>query len=148
MQGLCAHCGSETTGFCKGCAGVRSDTKEEVKTRYCGKECQTAGRKEHKDLCREIQAVKRLYRAANLLQTIFDTVMKYYAFVWDLKEAKKEGDKIKLYTNPISSPIFFYELPKFSNLTEEDEKAILSFNSCQQSVALMCVLFNRLLSGM
>ena len=147
LGNTCAQCGAGATLFCRGCSGIRPDTNEEVRIWYCGKVCQTAGWNGHKDLCREIQAVKRLYRAARLLQSIFFATTREYTFGYDLQEVKKEDDKIKLYTKQIPSPFFFHKLPDLSSLSQENQRAVLSFLTCQQSVALICRLFPRVLSG-
>ena len=143
----CAQCGANATLLCKGCSGIRPDTNEEVRIWYCGRKCQTAGWKEHKASCQEVQAVKLLHRACKLLQSIFYSTIREYTFGYSLEQVKKEDDKIHLYGGQMLHPYYFFKLPDLPILTSEDQKVVLSFLTCQQSVALVCKLYPRVLSG-
>ena len=151
-SGQCAHCDSPAKTWCGRCQEGLDSNLSAYKSYYCSIECQAANFEAHKLLCRLANARKELKRGAELAQDI------YYAFrqiAFDIEPTtiKVVNGKLHFFTvsikdkppGPNEWPL--YDFPKNVVSNDEDKKALLVYNSCEDSMAFMLELLKKLLKG-
>ena len=145
----CAKCKKPATKRCLRCIeGVDIDG-ELAPTYYCSKECQTADWTKHKVECRSANDRKQLFRAGVLLEEIYLTYL-HVAFALRISDIVMEGESIHIYSPPEDS--FKYEgpfVPFPEHLVTDDvvKNAVLTFQTCNASLAFMHELIKRTFDG-
>lgn len=150
LQHLCAHCGGEATLDCKTCKGApdSTDLKCTIVVWYCGANCQKADRAKHKAACKAAQSRKALFRAGSILTEAWD-IFKRITNMWTIDRIEKLGNLWLLYP-PKKYPgdSHLLPFPPACVTTEEEETALLNFNTCRTAMQCAHGLAKVLLQGM
>ncbi|KAK2756820.1 autophagy protein 6 [Arachnomyces sp. PD_36] len=153
--GNCAVCGTSTTKLCSGCSGAPAYEPNGSKnqTFYCTAECQKSHWDTHKPHCRNLQARKKLLRAAQILQgmtfAIFRNATEMAFDTRSVKPVVKDGvvkvvlkERHRVEDWPLGS---FPETPM--DLDGDIIKALMVSGTCMEAHAYLASWAKLLLSG-
>ncbi|KAK0111842.1 hypothetical protein ONS96_001110 [Cadophora gregata f. sp. sojae] len=158
VAGFC-FCGKPCDGLCSGCC----DTPGQEDTYYCSSKCQDTDRPAHRQICKAVNTLRSLYRAAECLQEIY---YMYRAKTFDRLVTKiektKEGGHTQLIVHedksrrPTNDLQYLHKLPHdlFGEDSQDDEdnenkdkRAILTHGVSAQSIVWMHDLIGYFLSN-
>ena len=114
---------------------------------YCGKVCQKDDWANHKSNCIRARTRAEICRIAGLLQDIFYTFERV-TYMWALGRINKSGGLWVLHPpSEYPWPSVLIPFPPPCVVNVEEEKAILSYNSCSSALSYLHKLTALLLNG-
>ena len=97
-------------------------------------------------MCKQIQAVKRLWLAGELLQKLFYIARKH-TFDLSFDRVEKTDEKLHVYQTVEQDSGFFTSFPEHLGLTSKDKEAIMAHHCCGGAIMAVHLLLPKLLSG-
>jgi len=147
LKHVCTQCYKAATKKCSACCGAPNADQSIVDTQwYCGTECQKADWINHKSACKIAQTRKMLYRAGHTLQM---GICMYREELFDLfieSVERKDGD-IVLVEGWYDSPDLFFPFPSSLFPDEDEKRAVLLHQCCDDAPAYMYKLILMMLQG-
>lgn len=143
-ENKCAHCHKLDAKFhCAGCRDTPSvHNKPQSTAVYCNKECQKAGWASHRKSCKNLQARKALFRAADLIQAIWYAVRRESFDCCVIKAEEVDGELI-IHEGAYDAGTtkrergFYRDFPADVFVNEQDAEACLNLLYCGESLAHM-----------
>ncbi|KAH7386505.1 hypothetical protein BKA64DRAFT_145002 [Cadophora sp. MPI-SDFR-AT-0126] len=158
VAGFC-FCGTPCDGRCAGCC----DTPGQQDTYYCSPTCQGTDRPSHVQICKAVNTLRTLHRAAESLQEIY---YMYRAKMFDRRvtnfEKTEEGGHTQLiihedrsgrqtndlgYLHKLSHELFGEEYQDDEDNENKDKRVILTHGVSAQSIVWMHDLIGYFLAG-
>lgn len=118
------------------------------RTAYCNKECQKVDWGTHKTACKDARTRKQLYRAGELVQTLFYD-LREVAFDNVINGVEHKGDRLIVSAGYWDLPPskIFTRFPTHLFPDAGDKQAMLVWNACGDSVCCMHELVETCLTG-
>jgi hypothetical protein len=151
-SGVCASCGKLATQRCARCTEGLDKSGNPSPTYYCGKACQKANFQDHKPISRAANARQQLYRGVGLAQEVF-YAFRELAFDIDPTEIKVVDGKIHCQLGNTKDREYdvnewpLHSFPKRAVSNIEDKKALLTWQTCEDSIAYMHELLKKVFEG-
>jgi hypothetical protein len=151
---LCARCGLDATDsilLCPHCIEGREIDGTPTITRYCRTHC-LENDHNHATECEARNIRKRLYRAGEILQSVF-FIWREIAFHRNIYRVQRFGDEICLWQRPGGRVAEgesigpFFDFPHHICHDDEEKKALLSWMACNNAPQMMFALSEILLRG-
>ncbi|KAH7317881.1 hypothetical protein BKA65DRAFT_570420 [Rhexocercosporidium sp. MPI-PUGE-AT-0058] len=149
----CAHCSRATNRSCTGCKDSPVLRSGEVPVFYCSKPCQVSHWRIHKRTCKSLQALKLLYRTADVLQEIF-YIYREHVFDKNIAKIEQKDGKLYIHDKDLRADVKTVQgetdrivsFPHEMCNTDEDKKAVLVHLTCSDAIAWMHDLVKYLLT--
>lgn len=145
----CTRCQTPTTKRCDGCVGApAADDSGSQATFYCSQECQKINWPQHKAVCRNLQARKRLARAASLLKGILNRIT-LHASQLQFKSARREGSAVYLEErqNPWRGPRLLRPFPICFEGDRSSREAAMAYKASVGSMMYLYTFIKELLAS-
>ena len=100
LPSSCAHCGGLAEKSCSRCKGAPTEDGEQHLTiRYCGKSCQAAHWKTHKEACKKLNMRRKIFRTAETaLQALLD--LRECSFPCNITRVETEENSTRIHVEP------------------------------------------------
>ena len=133
--------------MCGACSrSLNAEGAEAKPTRYCSPNCQKKNWSSHKISCKESQARKVLYRAADTAQALF-YVWREIVFDILIAKVEKKGKELVLYEGVYGASDCFVPFPDSLIPDENDKKAVLAYLACGDAYGYLDVVLKLMLGG-
>jgi hypothetical protein len=125
---VCVTCGQPATTHCAGCADVDINGARTL-TLYCGKACQNKDWSTHKKACQAAQGLRKLFRAAELIQETFYAV-RAEAFDLTINKLGRDQDgKLHIFDRPAKSRGYVKRAAAWAEGDIDIKHAVISFSA-------------------
>lgn len=146
----CARCNKPVPKpalACLACVDGVDANGDSQRAYYCSARCQTLDKKNHARMCADVNVRKKLFRAAELLQTIFYP-MREAAFDIKIKGIEEHDGKIAMYEDIYEKgqpPLFRFPQEKVTD--PKAKAALLTFLACTDACMFLYEMSRELLKG-
>lgn len=143
----CSVCSAVANLVCKACKGAPDGSEGVLGVYYCGSTCQKVGWGEHKTFCKAAKERRAVYRAGEIARQLHYTFNRN-SWMWPIARAEKTDDTWWVNDGePTTSKSAVIPFPSAMFPDIKDQRAMLSFNSCNGAVAFLHQLLNDMLKG-
>jgi hypothetical protein len=134
----CSNCGEPAKLTCASCKDCPFDTEFHTNSIFfCSKECQKDDWKlKHRAVCKSRVYKRSLHRAANLAQEIFYE-LREKTFDDRIVSVTDEGDILRITNQVMGNHVVYHDFPDMSATTPEDKATVLTYCTCNVTMATM-----------
>lgn len=130
----CSVCSKDASLICKGCKDTPNCANGLTAVYYCNAACQSSAWANHKVDCKIAKDRRALYRAGDIAQELWFTFQKN-TWMWSVDRLKKDGNNWQVFDGQCSGKSIVVPFPTSVFPEANDQKSIMSYNSCNAAIA-------------